>query len=172
MLTVGASSTNGTLTRYDDTMAELQLVGADLHRLRLEAGSGRAGHRARSRWPRRAARSTPTKAAYLLAGKLALGSKPYLALSGTSMAAPVVTGHGRADAAGEPEPDAEPDQGDPAVHRRSRIPGYSPLRQGAGFLNTLGAVRLAKFYMHRASRRPPADAVGVEPPDSSGATTA
>ena len=25
-------------------------------------------------------------------------------------------------------------------------PGYSPLRQGAGFLNTLGAVRLAKFY--------------------------
>jgi hypothetical protein len=25
-------------------------------------------------------------------------------------------------------------------------PGYSPLRQGAGFLNTLGAVQLAKFY--------------------------
>ena len=45
VLTVGASSTNGTLTRYDDTMAELQLVGADLHRLRLEARPGRAGHR-------------------------------------------------------------------------------------------------------------------------------
>jgi len=25
-------------------------------------------------------------------------------------------------------------------------PGYSPLRQGAGFLNSLGAVRLAKYY--------------------------
>ena len=25
-------------------------------------------------------------------------------------------------------------------------PGYNPLRQGAGFLNTLGAVRLAQFY--------------------------
>ena len=29
-------------------------------------------------------------------------------------------------------------------------PGYSPLRQGAGFLNTLGAVRLAKFYATRS----------------------
>ena len=27
-----------------------------------------------------------------------------------------------------------------------QYPGYSALRQGAGFLNTLGAVRLAKFY--------------------------
>jgi hypothetical protein len=34
--------------------------------------------------------------------------------------------------------------------------GYSPLRQGAGFLNTLGAVRLAKFYANpRAGDRMP-----------------
>ena len=34
-----------------------------------------------------------------------------------------------------------------------RYPGYNALRQGAGFLNTLGAVRLARFYTtgHAAS---------------------
>ena len=47
-------------------------------------------------------------------------------------------------------------------------PGYSPLRQGAGFLNTLGAVRLAKFYVNPRAGRPDADAVGLEPPDSLG----
>ena len=30
-----------------------------------------------------------------------------------------------------------------------QYPGYKPARQGAGFLNTLGAVRLAKFYATR-----------------------
>ena len=49
-----------------------------------------------------------------------------------------------------------------------RYPGYSPLRQGAGFLNTLGAVRLAKFYLNPRAGRPDADAVGVEPSDSVG----
>ena len=33
-----------------------------------------------------------------------------------------------------------------------QYPGYNTLRQGAGFLNTLGAVRLAKFYSESAGR--------------------
>ncbi len=52
-------------------------------------------------------------------------------------------------------------------------PGYSPLRQGAGFLNTLGAVRLAKFYANpQAGDRMPVqtvwsrtDHLGQPPPD-------
>src|SRR5439155_14164701 len=32
--------------------------------------------------------------------------------------------------------------------------GYDPLTQGAGFLNTLGAVRLADFYAHAQSNQP------------------
>ncbi len=56
-------------------------------------------------------------------------------------------GHRRADAAGESEPHAEHGEGDPAVHGGVPFSGYSPLEQGAGFLNTLGAVRLAKFYV-------------------------
>ena len=59
-----------------------------------------------------------TKAAYLLAGKLALGSKPYLSAERHQHGGAGRQRHGRADAAGEPEPDAEPDQGDSAVPRR------------------------------------------------------
>ena len=54
--------------------------------------------------------------AYLVAGTRSTAYKPYLTLSGTSMAAPVVSGHRRADAAGESGADAEPGEGDPAVH--------------------------------------------------------
>ena len=66
------------------------------------------------------------KSAFLLSGKRWTANKPYLTLSGTSMAAPVVSGTGRADAAGESEPHAEPGEGD------SPIPGAAVLRvQGA-----------------------------------------
>jgi len=41
-----------------------------------------------------------------------------------------------------------------------RYPGYSALRQGAGFLNSLGAVRLAQFYFNpRAGDRMPVQKV-------------
>ena len=45
VLTVGASSTNGTLTRNDDTMADFSSSRSDAHRLRGQAGPGRAGRR-------------------------------------------------------------------------------------------------------------------------------
>src|SRR5206468_793634 len=35
-----------------------------------------------------------------------------------------------------------------------RYPGYSLLREGAGFLNSLGAVRLAKFYSSNGAGTP------------------
>ena len=137
----------------------LQLARSDGHRLRREAGPGRAGHR--HRLARRAGQhaSTSTKAD-VAARRHArgLGSKPYLSLSGTSMAAPVVDRHRRADAAGQPEPDAEPDQGDPAVHRAG-LSGLQPAAQGAGFLNTNGAVRLAQVLREPAA---PATAMPIQ----------
>ena len=51
----------------------------------------------------------------------------------------------RADAAGEPVADAEPGEGDPAVHRAD-LSSYNVLTQGAGFLNAQGAVQLARFF--------------------------
>src|SRR5262245_22883931 len=87
VLTVGATTTNGTLTRTDDQMADYSSSGPTA----LDFGAK----------PDLVAPGTGTvslavpgstfyieKAKYLLAGKLSLSTKPYLTLSGTSMAAP------------------------------------------------------------------------------------
>ena len=68
----------GTLTRYDDTIAPLQLVGPDQHRLRGEARPGCAGHghglagRAGQHASTRPSRSSWSAASWRL------GYKPYL----------------------------------------------------------------------------------------------
>ena len=95
----------------------LQLARSDGDRLSGEAGRRGAGHRLGvARQPGKPLLRDASRA-LLLTGTLDLVSKPYLSLSGTSMAAPVVAGTRRADAAGEPEPDAEPRQGHHPVHR-------------------------------------------------------
>ena len=68
------------------------------------------------------------------------------------MAAPVVSGTVALMLQANPNADAEPGEGDPSVHRAG-VSGLQPAAQGAGFLNTLGAVRLARFYAQSRSRR-------------------
>src|SRR5439155_806744 len=83
------------------------------------------------------------------------GVKPYLSLSGTSMAAPVVTG--TVALMLQANPTLTPNLVKALLQYTAQAyPGYSPLRQGAGFLNTLGAVRLAKYYAnpHVGDRMP------------------
>ena len=144
VLTVGASSTMGTLTRNDDTMASFSSSGPtfidfDSKPDLVAPGQGTISLAAPG--------STfyTTKAQYLLTGKLSLATKPYLTLSGTSMATPVVSG--TVALMLQANPNLTPNLIKAILqYTAQQYPGYNSLRQGAGFLNTLGAVRLASFY--------------------------
>jgi hypothetical protein len=155
VLTVGASSTNGTLTRYDDTMAGFSSSGPtnidfaakpDL----VAPGTGTVSLAAPG--------STfySTKSQFLVGGKIGqIGFKPYLTLSGTSMAAPAVSG--TVALMLQANPNLTPNLVKAILqYTAQEYPGYDSLRQGAGFLNALGAVRLARFYASNAvgSRMP------------------
>jgi hypothetical protein len=88
-----------------------------------------------------------TKAAYLVGSKAALGLShlPYLTLSGTSMAAPVVAGSVALML--EANPSLTPNLVKAILQFTSQVyNNYDYLTQGAGFLNTLGAVKLSRYF--------------------------
>ena len=90
VLTVGASSHQGTVNRADDVMAGYSSRGPSAIDFQAKPDVVAPGTGSVSL-------SSPgsqfyVKAASLLTGSLDLVSKPYLSLSGTSMAAPVVAG--------------------------------------------------------------------------------
>ena len=154
VLTVGASSTRGTLTRNDDEMASYSSAGPTFIDFSAKPDLVAPGTGTVSL---AAAGSTfsVTKAEYLVDGKPILGYKPYLTLSGTSMAAPVVSGSVALML--QANPNLTPNLIKAILQYTAQsYPGYNALRQGAGFLNSLGAVRLAKFYANNevGSRMP------------------
>ena len=144
VLTVGASSTMGTPARGDDTMASYSSNGPTYIDYNAKPDLVAPGTGTVSL-------ATPgstfytTDAAALLPGLIPTPFVPYLSLSGTSMASPVVAG--TVALMLEVNPSLTPN-GVKAIlqYTAQTYPGYSALRQGAGFLNTVGAVRLAKFY--------------------------
>ena len=95
----------------------VQLARPDVDRLHRQAGPHRSGRRHRIALSGRHS-TLCNDADYLLDGTVHTPFKPYLSLSGTSMAAPVVGRHGGADARGQPVADAERGESDPAVPRR------------------------------------------------------
>jgi serine protease AprX len=86
-----------------------------------------------------------TKAQFLLGGSLwsLLGKKPYLSLTGTSMASPIVSG--TVALMIQANPKLTPNMVKAIIEYTAQKYNYDALTQGAGFLNTKGAVDLAKF---------------------------
>ena len=156
VITVGASSTNGTSSRKDDTMASFSSRGPtyidwgakpDL----VAPGFGTVSLAApESEFYR-------TKLSALLPGVFKTGTMPYLSLSGTSMAAPIVSG--TVALMLQANPKLTPN-GVKAIlqYTAQQYAGYDALTEGAGFLNTVGAIRLARFYAAaKPHQKPPTE---------------
>jgi len=145
VLTVGASSSMGTTDRRDDTMALYSSRGPTMIDFAAKPDLVAPGSGTVSLSEKNSLFYT-TKAAYLMPGKVrGLSYLPYLTLSGTSMAAPVVAGSVALML--EANPNLTPNLVKAILQFTAQVyNGYDYLTQGAGFLNTLGAVRLARYF--------------------------
>ena len=143
VLTVGAYSHMGTLRRADDTMASFSSRGPTVKDYLAKPDVVAMGVGIVSLAVPGSTMYT-TKAAYLLDGSIATAHKPYLRLSGTSMAAPIVSG--TLALMLQANPKLTPNLAKAIIEYTAQNYGYDALTQGAGFLNTKGAVELAKFF--------------------------
>jgi serine protease AprX len=152
VITVGASSTQGTVLRQDDTMAAFSSRGPTMYDYAAKPDLVAPGYGTVSL-------SDPvslfytTKAQYLLGGLVPTSYSPYLTLSGTSMATPVVAG--TVALMLQANPNLTPNLVKALLQFTSQeYPGYDPLTQGTGFLNSRGAVQLAEYF-HQAQHGSP-----------------
>jgi serine protease AprX len=154
VLTVGGSSHMGSANRADDVMAAFSSRGptaidtaakpdvvAPAVGIESLSAVGSALYAARS--------------PYLLAGTVATSSLPYMSMSGTSMAAPVVAG--TVALMLQANPQMTPNQIKAVLQYTAEVDSHAdPLTQGAGYLNAKGAVELARFLAAPAEAAYPA----------------
>jgi serine protease AprX len=143
VLTVGASSHMGTVDRSDDTVAVFSSRGPTAfdYAAKPDLVAPGVGIESLS-----APNSTfySTKNAYLLPGTVDTSFLPYLSLSGTSMATPVVAG--TVALMLQANPSLTPNAVKAILQYTSQMyPAYNRLQQGVGFANAKGAVELAAF---------------------------
>jgi serine protease AprX len=149
VLTVGASTTEGTVDRRDDKMALYSSRGPTMVDFAAKPdlvapGTGTVSLATQN------SLFYLTKVTYLLpslrSGLLgSLLSMQYLTLSGTSMATPVVSG--TVAMMLEANPKLTPNMVKAILQFTSEAkPDYDFLTQGAGFLNTYGAVNLSRYF--------------------------
>jgi serine protease AprX len=144
VVTVGAASHEGTANRGDDTVGAFSSRGPTRfdHAAKPDLLAFGVGIESLAD-PHSTLYSTYSD--YLLAGTRTTGHKPYLSLSGTSMAAPVVAG--TVALMLEANPDLTPNAVKAILqYTAEERDGESFLAQGAGLLNARGALRMAQFF--------------------------
>jgi serine protease AprX len=157
VLTIGASSTEGTTDRVDDVMALYSSRGPTMidHAAKpdlVAPGTGTVSVSAPD------SLLYSTKPHLLLSGADPL-LLPYMSLTGTSMSAPVVAG--TVALMLEANPKLTPNLVKAILQFTSQVyPGYNWLTQGAGFLNTRGAVQLAAYFAAATKGSPYPDKSG------------
>jgi subtilisin family serine protease len=143
VLTVGAASHQGTPTRGDDTVAPFSSKGPTWIDFAAKPDILAYGVGIESLAAPNSTLAT-TYSAYLLGGTRGTGTKPYLSLSGTSMAAPVVAG--TVALMLEANPRLTPNGVKAILEYTAEANRDAVLTEGAGLLNALGAVRLARNF--------------------------
>jgi serine protease AprX len=144
VLTVGASSHQGTSTRIDDSIAAFSSRGPTWLDFVAKPDLVAPGVGIES-LADPASTLFATLPNQLLDGQLPSPYKPYLSLTGTSMAAPVVSA--TVALLLEANPALTPNAVKAILQYTAQThAGENALAQGAGYLNTKGALRLARFF--------------------------
>jgi serine protease AprX len=149
VITVGASSHNGTVDRSDDTVAGFSSRGPSALDVQAKPDLVAPGVGIESLAE---AGSTlyNTKPLMRLWGTVQTATEPYLSLSGTSMASPVVSGSIALML--QANPALTPNQVKAILEFTAESHGeYDGLTEGAGFLNARGAVELAAAMANGAA---------------------
>ena len=159
VLTVGASSHNGTINRADDSMASFSSRGPSYIDYTAKPDLVAPGVGIES-LADASSLLVATHPNARLWGTVDTVTQPYLSLTGTSMAAPVVTG--TVALMFQANPSLTPNLIKAILQYTSEHKSrYNDLTQGAGFLNARGAVLLAKLFA--AGDSVPVDSAGIDP---------